>query len=409
MPCKAQFRQFDWTRYFDNNATTRPFPCALKEFERVALCANPSSVRYAPGRAAKSILDSSRERMASVLHVHPEDVTFTSGATEANNAIINSVAVMGRRGKKRVPHVVTTAAEHPSVSAPLEDLEQRGLARVTWVPLDEHGLVRPEDVAKAVNSNTALVVVIHAHGETGGINDLRKIADLVHAKNPSTVVHADCTQSAGKIEFWPWRGLHIDSFSASAHKLHGLKGTGVLVVNKRGDRAAAVASPLIKGGPQEHGYRAGTENVAGIAAMAEAFCHYARHRAENTRKLRELRDAIERGLREEGCLKRRLGPTLQAQRMPHTLLVAVNDDANFCNTRLVEKLAERGFQVSVGSACSTLSPKAPPIVRAMGLSDGLRSSIIRISPGINNTLESARKLVKAIACIVHGGRCTKQK
>jgi cysteine desulfurase len=457
----------EWRRedFFDSNATTFPPECVVNAVVRGCVdMGNPSSVRHRAGQEAHSAHEASRAKFARVMNVEPSEVIFTSGATESNNTLIRGVvsrwwtkhnetlekrtppvsdpaAMSGRfrqawarveqrrihavqmqfqqqhneegldcpAGRCAVtaprPHVITSTGEHPSVLRVLEALEDEGQVELTKVRLTPQGLVDPTAVAAEVRPNTVLVTVIHAQGEMGSINDVQGIAKAVRTRNRHTVIHSDCTQSAGKLDMDPW-AMGLDTFSASGHKLYGPKGIGALVV--RGCAQSDVFDPMLKGGPQENEHRAGTENTSGAAGMAEAFAFYAQDRPKHTARLRAMRDRIERGLIREGMLKRRFGPTNEASRMPHTLMVALSDQPEFCNSKTVQMVSDEArFCIAAGSACSTLSKKASPIHEDLGSTPADRSSAVRISCSIYNTPKSCDRLVAGIAKVVRSGRCVK--
>ncbi|MEN8184624.1 MAG: cysteine desulfurase family protein, partial [Myxococcota bacterium] len=246
--------------YLDHNATTPLRDEVVRDMTDVLRdgYGNPSS-GHAEGAAARAEVERARARVAALLRVGPEEVIFTAGATESNNAVLRSLAGGGPG------HLVTTRVEHPSIVAPAEALEAEGW-RVTRVAVDAEGRVDPATVADALDDATRLVSILWANNETGVIQPLEELAEVVKARG--VLLHVDATQALGKHPVHLDQ-LPVDLLSASAHKMNGPKGVGCLVV--RGEDLA----PLVRGGPQERGRRGGTENVAGIVGFGTA-CELAR-------------------------------------------------------------------------------------------------------------------------------------
>lgn len=364
--------------YLDNNATTRVHPDVLAAMlpwfgERFG---NPSSLHRLGAEAARA-LDEAREAVARALGAEPGEVVFTSGGTEANTlALRGAVAALRRRGD----HVVTTAFEHPSVSEVLRALEQEGL-RVTRVAPRPSGEVDPDEVVAAVEDGTILVSVMHVQNETGAVLPIDAIARRVKARSQKVVVHSDGVQALGKVA--P-PGKAVDLYSVSAHKVHGPKGAGALVV-----RRPARVVPLVVGGGQEHGLRAGTEPVPLLVGMGVA----ARLAVEARPAL--LRDGPRRAaLLREGL--EALGGVLNspASSVPTTV------NASFPGVAaepLVHALEARGVVASTGSACASKRAERSPTLRAMGLPEERLASAVRFSLSRETTDDEVRQALAAVA------------
>jgi cysteine desulfurase len=351
--------------YLDHNATS-PVRDEVADAVSRALreqWGNPSSV-HAEGAAARAAVERARESVAALLGVSPRELYFTSGASEANNAVLTGVA--GGPGAA-TRHVLTTAVEHPSVDAPLQALETQGLA-VTRVPVDADGLVDPAAFAAALQPATVLASVIHAHNETGVLQPIEELAARAHAQG--VALHADVTQAAGRIPLDLAR-LGLDFASLSAHKLGGPKGIGCLVA--RGEQAL---EPLLRGGPQERGRRGGTENVPGIVGFGVA-CELARRELPRRAAVwAELRDRLWEGIAAKVPGAQRNGSRTHV--LPNTLNVCFPGAAG---DLLVQALDLDGIAVSSGAACASGSVEPSRVLRAYGLDAAAARASLRFSLG----------------------------
>ncbi len=342
--------------YLDHNATT-PLRAEVVEAMARALAedwGNPSSV-HAEGQGARARVDAARAQVAALFGVEPEAVVFTAGASEANNAALAGVA----------RHLVTTTAEHPSVLAPAEALEARGV-RVTRVPVDGDGLVDLAAFAAALDEGADLASVLLANNETGVVQPVAELGRI--AAERGVPLHLDVTQALGKR---PVEGLPADFLSASAHKLNGPKGTGCLVARR--------AWPaLLRGGPQERGRRGGTENVAGIVGFGVA-CELARKELDaRIARYTQLRDRLWEALRALPGARRNGGPDGV---LPNTLnleIPGVEGDA------LVQALDLEGVALSSGAACHAGAVDASHVLLAMGRTPAQALASLRLSVGLGN-------------------------
>jgi cysteine desulfurase len=368
--------------YLDHNATT-PLRPEVVDALTAALrqrWGNPSST-HAEGAAARAALERAREQVAALVGAAPREVTFTSGATEANNLALRGVLATAR-GR----HVVTTTVEHPSVEEPLAALEAEGV-RVTRVPVDRGGRLDPEAVAAALSDDTALLTVILANNETGVVQDVAKLAEHAHARG--VAVHFDATQAVGKLPV-DAASLGADLLSGTAHKLNGPKGAGFLV-----DRMRPPLPPLLRGGPQERRRRGGTENVAGVVGLGVA-CELARLELdERRRQVSALRDALWRGVEAYIPRVRRNGEP--AHVLPNTLSVEF-EGAN--GEVLLEALDLEGVAVSAGAACHSGSIEPSGVLRAMGRTPQQARGTLRFSLGPSNTAAEVERVLELLPGLV---------
>ena len=370
--------------YADNAATTKMSDAAIHTM--VSLMneewGNPSSL-YTHGQKAREILEKSREEVAAVIGASPEEITFTSGGSEADNQAIRSVAAIGKKNGKM--HIVSTAFEHHAVLHTLEALKKEGF-EVTLLDVHENGIVRPAEAEAAIREDTCLVTVMYANNEIGTIQPVREIGEICRRKG--VIFHVDAVQAVGHIPV-NVEDDKIDLLSASAHKFHGPKGVGFLYARK-GIRL----TNLIEGGAQERGKRAGTENVPGIAAMAEALKEADRTMAENASHLTAMRNRLIEGL----------------SQIPHS---ALNGDAqcrlpgnvNFCfegieGESLLLLLDDKGICASSGSACTSGSLDPSHVLLAIGRVHDVAHGSLRLSIGEDIHEEEVDDIIRTVKEVV---------
>jgi cysteine desulfurase len=368
--------------YFDHNATT---PLRDEVAEAVAraqrdLPGNASSA-HAEGRAARAALERARETVAGTLGARPAELVFTSGATESNNLALHGLAHAGGRR-----HLVTSAAEHPSVEEPIAALEAEGF-RVTRVGVDRDGLLDPDAVGAALAPDTALVSILWANNETGAIQPIEAIA--AHARAQGVPIHVDATQALGKI---PVRvdAAGVDLLSASAHKLNGPKGTGLLVV--RGERTLA---PWMCGGSQEQGRRGGTSNVPGAIGLALACELAARELGDRARHTGLLRDRLWDGIVRSIAGVRRNGRAEHT--LPNTLSVEFTGAPGDV---LLEALDLEGVAVSAGAACAAGAVRPSRTLLAMGRTADEARATLRFSVGHGNSEAEIDRVLAILPSLV---------
>lgn len=354
--------------YLDHNATTPlrgEVVAAMAEALR-ANYGNPSSI-HAEGAAARGAIERARSEVAALLGVEAGEITFTAGATEANNAALLGVLAARPRGR----HVVSTTIEHPSVEAPLCALEANGV-RVTRAAVDALGRVDLAALTAAIDEETALVSVILANNETGVIQDIAKIAEAAHARG--AWLHVDATQAVGKIPV-DAIGLGADLLSCSAHKLNGPKGTGCLVARKH-----VAFAPYLLGGGQERRRRGGTENVAGIVGFGVACALARAELPARAAQLTGLRDRLWAGI--EASVPRVRRNSDARSLLPNTLNVEFTETAGEV---LLEALDGEGIAVSAGAACHSGSIEPSATLLAMGRTPAEARGSLRFSVGPSTT------------------------
>jgi cysteine desulfurase len=347
--------------YFDWNATA-PLSDVARDAMVAALKAtgNASSV-HAEGRAARTLIEKARAQVAALVGAEPKNVTFTSGGTEANAlALTPSVAARDK--------LFVSAIEHPSVRS------GGRFAEFTDLPVDENGRVQLASLAQLLSgASRPLVSVMLANNETGVIQPIRAIADIVHAANG--ILHVDAVQGAGRIDC-DIDDLQADLISVSAHKLGGPQGVGALI--RRGD--IHIAEPLIRGGGQERSLRAGTENVAAIAGFGVAAAVAAERWETDAARMARLRDRLEAGIRATTPQAVIFGAA--AKRLPNTTLFAV--PGLKAETAIIA-FDLTGVAVSSGAACSSGKVQASTVLTAMGADPALARGAVRVSFGWSTT------------------------
>ena len=370
--------------YADHAATTAMSEAAI---EAVTRCmreeyGNPSSL-YRIGQHAKETLEKAREEIAAVIGAQAREIFFTSGGSEADNQAIRSAALAGK--KKGKNHIISTAFEHHAVLHTLEQLKTEGF-EVTLLDVHENGVVLPEEVEAAIRPDTCLVTVMYANNEIGTIQPVREIGAVCRAHQ--VLFHTDAVQAAGPLAI-DVQAENIDYLSASAHKFHGPKGTGFLYARK-----GVPLLPLINGGAQEKGKRAGTENLPGIVGMAAALKETVAERDAEAARLTALRDRLIAGLEE----------------IPHS---ALNGDAekrlpgnvSFCfegieGESLLLLLDEKGISASSGSACTSGSLDPSHVLLAIGRVHDVAHGSLRLTLGRENTPEDVEEIIAAVKDVV---------
>ncbi|GKV54606.1 aminotransferase V [Sporosarcina sp. NCCP-2222] len=358
--------------YFDNSATTRPDEEVLSSFVEAnrRFFANPASI-HGKGREAEALLERCRDQIRSLVGSHDAEVIFTSGGTEANNlAVIGFAYALQSRGS----HIITTAIEHPSVLNACHFLERNGF-EVDYLPVDEQGRISLEQLAKLVRKETTVVSIMHVNNEIGTIQPIEQAVEIVH-QNSRAIFHSDCVQSFGKLPV----KLHAsgpDAITVSAHKINGLKNSGVLMMKK-----GMTPSPINFGGGQEKGVRSGTVSVPNAVAAAKAMRLSAVNQENETyRKWRN--DLIQFVNQFEGVqvIASHCGA-------PHIVSLAFS---KIKGEVAVNYFQENGIYLSTSSACSSKSSNAGHVIEAIHLKQEYKFGVVRISFGKDNTDEEIKK------------------
>ena len=368
--------------YLDNSATTRVFP-EVAELVTKIMCedyGNPSSM-HMKGVQSEQYIRYAKETFAKLLKVQEKEIFFTSGGTESDNlAILGCVGANLRAGK----HLITTHIEHPAVLETMKYLEKQGFD-VTYLGVDEHGIVRPEDVKNALRPDTILVSVMHTNNELGSLQPLEEISKVIKEYNPSILFHVDAVQGFGKFRIYP-KKLGIDLLAMSSHKIHGPKGVGLLYVNEK-----VKIHPIAFGGGQQKGMRSGTENVPGIAGMAKAAEMVYAHLEEDNERLYGLKEYFINGLKQlEDVWVNSLTGRDSA---PHVVSVSVR---GVRSEVLLHALEDKGIYVSAGSACASNHPQTSETLKAIGLDKDLLNSTIRFSFSTFTTKEEIDYTLQAM-------------
>ncbi|HEX22198.1 MAG TPA: cysteine desulfurase [Chromatiales bacterium] len=355
--------------YLDHNATT-----ALDERVLQAMLpylreeyGNPSSV-HQPGRRARAALDMAREQVAALVNAHPSQVVFTSGGTEANNLALKGVAM------RRAPGLLAlSAAEHASVMGPAQALVRQGW-QLEQVALDASGQLDADSLKSVLDSRPALLALMMANNETGVLFDIAGVAAVT--REAGTVLLVDAVQAVGKLPVdFAASGAHL--MSLSAHKIYGPKGVGALIVDKALD-----IEPLLHGGGQEKGRRAGTENVAAIAGFGKAAELALAELEQRRTHMRELQRHLEQRLRAEITKIVLFG--VEAKRLPNTTYFAI---PGIDGETLIVSLDQAGMAVASGSACGSGDVEPSHVLLAMGVDRGLASAAVRVSLGKDSRRE----------------------
>ena len=370
--------------YLDHAATTPADPevVAVMQPWHSELFGNPSTV-YSLGLTSSEALQEAREVVARFLGAAPEEIYFTSGGTESDNwALTGTADALAGKGK----HLVTSGIEHHAVLETTEYMEKRGY-EVTRVPVDSGGLVDPEDVRRALRPDTILISVMHANNEVGTIQPIAEIGKV--AKEAGVLFHTDAVQTGGKMPL-DVNDLGVDMLSLSAHKFYGPKGVGLLYVRKK-----TKITPLLHGGGQERGRRAGTHNVPGIMGLAKAVELAAARMSEDALREAALRDRLWSGLEAAiPCIFQNGDP---AHRLPNNLNVRLE---GIEGESMILMLDMEGICVSSGSACTTGSLEPSHVLLAMGVPAENAHGSLRITLGRSTTDEDIDHFIQVFPPIV---------
>lgn len=366
--------------YMDYAATTPTHPDVLAEMEPyfVEKFGNPSSL-HSFGRATRDKVEEARGKVAAIIGATPEEIVFTSGGTESDNYALIGTAL---KRKEKGNHIITTTIEHHAVLETCQFLETQGF-EVTYLPVDQYGLVYPEDVKKALTDRTIIVSIMHANNEIGTIEPIADIGKVV--KERDVYFHIDAVQTAGILDV-DVDELHVDLLSISAHKFYGPKGIGAIYVRK-----GIELENILHGGHQEKRCRAGTENVPGIVGFGKAMEIASHEKAEYRSKLLRLRDKMITGI--EGSIENVYLNGHPQERLPNNINMSfefIESESLFVNLDML------GIACSSGSACTSDTSEPSHVLLAIGVPTVLARGSLRFSIGRLTTEEDIDYLLAVL-------------
>lgn len=373
--------------YLDYAATTPVDPRVLEAMRPFLEQAygNPSSLHHW-GKQARKGLEEARGVVAACLEAEPEEIVFTSGATEANNLVIAGIAeALRERGR----HLITTQIEHVAVAEAFERLERQGW-EVTWLPVDGEGFVSVEALENAIRPDTILASIIYGNNEIGTLQPIEILGKLLRERG--VLFHTDAVQTAGKLPL-SMKTLPVDYLTLSAHKIYGPKGVGALYLRKGAPRPQA----LLVGGGQENALRAGTENLSGIAGLAQALKLATESMSEGSVRLRELQGFLIEGIEAAVPSAVLNGPREVMRRVPGNVHFSFPPAEG---ESLVLHLDLKGIAVSSGSACHSRVIEPSRIVKALGKSDAVARATVRFSIGRHTTRADLERVIEILPGIL---------
>nr|ABZ06939.1 putative aminotransferase class-V [uncultured marine crenarchaeote HF4000_ANIW93I24] len=350
---------------------------------------NPSSIHQF-GRKAKNAIQKARKQVAALIGAEQDEILFTSGGTESNNTILYGFPTL--RDVSHVSfsfdknHIITSSIEHEAILEPCKKLEEKGV-KITYLPVDEHGIIDSNDVTNSIAENTVLVSIMFANNEVGTIQPIKEISEI--CKKYQIPLHTDAVQAVGKVPI-NVKELGVDALSISSHKINGPKGIGALFIKK-----GLKIVPYITGGGQENGLRSGTENVASIVGFGKA-CEIAKERFnENISHFQTLHSSmLSRIVKEIPHVKLNGHPEKRIFNNIHFTFLGVNGED------LIIKLDENGIAASTGSACSVHTQKASHVLKAMDFNHEQITGSLRMSFGYMNTLDEVEQTVEVLKMVV---------
>jgi cysteine desulfurase len=367
--------------YFDNSATTKPYQEVLDSFVKVSnsYFGNPSSLNGL-GSQAEKLLTQARGQVADLLNIKAKEVFITSGGTESNNLAVKGTAL---KQKHKGRHIITSSIEHPSVSKGMEQLEENGF-EVTYIPVDNYGRVHIEDVEKAIRNDTILISIMYVNNEVGTIQPIKEIGTMLKNKYPNILFHVDAVQSIGKVHMNLYE-YGVDLCSISAHKFHGLKGSGALFI-----REGIELAPLLSGGEQEGSIRSGTENVAGAVAMSKALRITFEKYLSGIERIERINKILRHGFTKIDGIKIHTPEKYASFHILNFSIQGIKSEV------FIHSLEQEGIYVSTTSACSSKKKSPSKTLLAMGVPSTSAESAIRISLSFDNTEEEAITVVEAV-------------
>jgi len=370
--------------YLDNSATTRPHKDVLQSFQDVSerYYANPSSI-HPFGGEAEELLSQARIQAAYYLNASPEEMIFTSGGTEGNNLAIKGIAFKHR---KRGKHIITSVVEHPSVLKACQSLEELGFD-VTYLPVNKDGVISVTELIQAIRTDTILISMMHVNNELGSIQPIEAIGEVVK-KHPKIFFHVDNVQGFGKVHL-DFQPCGIDLCTISGHKIHGLKGTGLLYIKN-----GTSLYPLQHGGNQEQGYRSGTENMAGAVSLIKAIRLIHEQKERKTDHLYQLHAHAKKYIQSVPDIEWNT-PDKAAPHIINLSVVGLKPEV------VIHKLAEQKIYISTKSACSSKEIKQSSVLVHCGFSYERAASALRISMSHETEQDDIDKCLLALKEVTH--------
>lgn len=359
--------------YLDNSATTVCEPGVVEKVVQMmsVIYGNPSAM-HNKGVEAENYIKEAKEIIAKTMKVQEKELIFTSGGTESNNlAIMGCAAANHRMGK----HLITTKIEHPSVGNVMKHMEEEGF-EVTYLPVDENGIVKLDKLKEALRPDTMLVSVMHVNNEIGAVQPIEEIGKIVKANNKATLFHVDAIQGYGKYRIYP-KKMGIDLLSVSGHKIHGPKGVGFLFCDSK-----VKIKPIIFGGGQQKDLRSGTENVPGIVGLAEAAKEIYTDFEDKIQHLYEIKEYfVEKVTELEGT---KINGLTGKESAPHVVSVSF---PGIRSEVLLHSLEDKEIYASAGSACSSNKPAVSATLKAINAPKEHLDSTLRFSFSVHTTKE----------------------
>ena len=372
--------------YLDNSATTRCLESVANIVTKV-MCedyGNPSSM-HMKGVQGENYVKLAKNVIAKNLKVNEKEIFFTSGGTESDNLAIIGVAMANVRAGN---HLITSSIEHPAVLRTMEYLESQGF-EVTYLPVDEYGRIRLQDLEAALRPSTILVSIMHTNNEIGSLQPIAEAGNVIKRYNPNIVFHVDAVQGYGKFRIHP-KKMGVDLMSVSGHKIHGPKGIGFLYINEK-----VKIKPISYGGGQQRGMRSGTDNVPGVAGLAKAIEEVYRYLDKDVEHLYALKEHFIRGLMEIDEVK--VNGYTGYDSAPHIVSVSIR---GIRSEVMLHALEDRGIYVSAGSACSSHKATTSATLKAIGVEKDLLDSTIRFSFSVFTTIEEIDYTLKTLYDII---------
>ena len=359
--------------YLDNSATTKVYDEVVQLTSKIMSedYGNPSSM-HQKGVDAEVYVKEAKERIAKTLKVQEKEIFFTSGGTESDNwALMGAASANSRAGR----HLITTKIEHPAILKTMEYLESIGY-EVTYLPVDEKGVLRLDALEQAIRPDTILVSIMHVNNEVGAIQPIEEAGALIKRMNPHTLFHVDAVQGFGKLRIYPKKS-HVDMLSVSGHKIHGPKGVGILYIDEH-----VKIKPIVFGGEQQKNVRSGTENVPGIAGIGLAAKMIYENLDEKVAAMRAMKEHFIEGVKQ--IPDTTIHGLYDETSAPHIISVGF---AGIRSEVLLHALEDKGIYVSSGSACASNHPQISGVLKGIGAGQQFLDATLRFSLSEFNTME----------------------